>query len=66
MNLLAINHMDAVMMCGDRDPDPPNTLGSDKVKFFTLNDIITSPSVNRTLSDSVTRGEGGCFRGKVH
>ena len=34
------NHMDAIIMCSDRDPDPPNILESDKVTFFTLNYII--------------------------
>ena len=52
------------MFC-DGDPDPPNILESDKVKFFSLNDRITLwPSVNRMLSDSFTRREGGCFPGE--
>ena len=36
------NHIDAVIMCSDWDPDPPNILESDKVKFFALNYIIIS------------------------
>ena len=33
--------------------------------FFALNYTITqSPSMNWTLSDSLTRGEGGCFLGE--
>ena len=31
------NHMDAVIMCSDWDPDPPNILESDGFKFFELN-----------------------------
>ena len=49
------NHMAAVIMCCDWDPDPPNILERDKVKFFTLNYTVAI----RTLSDSVTRGERG-------
>ena len=66
MNLLTVyNHMDAVTKCCDWDPDPPNILKSDKVKFFTLNYIITwSPSVNRTLSNSYSQG-GRLFSDRV-
>ena len=35
------NHMGAVIMCSDWNPDPPNILESDEVTFFTLNYIIT-------------------------
>ena len=35
------NHMDAVIICSDWDPDPPNILESDKVTLFALNCIIT-------------------------
>ena len=34
------NHMDAVIMCSDWDPQPTNILESDRVKFFALNHII--------------------------
>ena len=37
---IVYNHMDAVIMCSDWDPDPPNILESDKVMFLTLNYII--------------------------
>ena len=38
LNLRIIyNHMDAVIMCRDWDPDPPNILESDKVTFLALN-----------------------------
>ena len=30
------NHMDAIRMCSDSDPDPPNILESDEVTFFKL------------------------------
>ena len=34
LNLLTVyNDMDAVIMCSDGDPDPPNILESDKVMF---------------------------------
>ena len=65
LNMYPLNiytHMNAVRMCCERDLDPPNILQSFKATFFTLNDISTySPSVNRMLSDSVTRRDGGCF-----
>ena len=38
--LTVYNHMDAVIMCGDLDPDPPNILESDKVTFLALDYII--------------------------
>ena len=42
LNPLTIyNNMDAVLMCCDWDPGPPNILESDKVMFFALNYIIT-------------------------
>ena len=34
---IVYNHMDAVLMCHDWDPDPPNILEGDKVMFFALN-----------------------------
>ena len=37
---ISYNHMDAVIMCRDRD-SPPNILEGDEVMFFTLNYIIT-------------------------
>ena len=49
------NHMDAVIMYSDRDPDPVNIL--EKTKLCLL---------NWRLSDSLTHGDGGCFPGKVH
>ena len=36
------NHMDAVIMCWDWDPDPPNILESDKVTFFKLEAVAHS------------------------
>ena len=32
--------LDAVLMCRDLDPDPPNILESDEVLFFALIHII--------------------------
>ena len=41
LNLRTVyNHMDAVIICCDWDPDPPNILESDKFTFFALNYII--------------------------
>ena len=44
--------MDAVMMCRDLDPDPPNILESDEVTFLKLQAVW------------LTRGDGGCFLGE--
>ena len=38
---IVYNHMDAVTMRSDWDPDQPNILESDEVKFFALNYMIT-------------------------
>ena len=63
--LTVYNHRDVVIMCSDWETNPPNILESDNVTFFALNYMTTySPSVNWTLSGSLTRGKGGCFLGE--
>ena len=62
------NHSDAVIMCSDRDPDPPNILESDRVKFFTLNYIIIDiphQQTGRCLTLSLA-GTKAVVWGKVH
>ena len=44
--------MNAVIMCCDRDPDPPNSLESDGVTFFKLEAVL------------LTCRDGGCFPGE--
>ena len=48
--LTIYNHMDAVIMCCDRDPDPLNIPESDKVMFFALNYIITLNCISNLVT----------------
>ena len=68
MNLLNTNNrMDAVIMCCDLNPDPPNILESDKVTFFCskLHNYIITISKRHTVRLCHSRG-WRLFLGKVH
>ena len=58
------NHMDAVIKCSDWDPDPPNTVESDKVMFFCSKEHNYIIAISEQVA--VTHEDRVCFLGEVH